>query len=387
MNNFKIDKLPFYWRLASQNDNSPNIVEDFYPFEFELHQKYGLLIQKRKEDVLSSLTKIYKENYNIGYFQDVNLNNDIGKSYSKDFFDYLDTVLLQNSYIKRILEVGCGDCVILKNLMVKGYKVMGIDPGPLAYEAGVKKNIKVFTDFFPSLLIKEKVDLIFHVDVLEHINNYEEFLRAQYELLNENGVIIVNVPDASDSFRMGDISLAMHEHLNYFTEDSLHNTLESIGFRDITIKKSSYGGSLYAMGYRNKKIIVGKKPNKIDSYKKFTNNAKKNSIKFNEYIGNILSDNEKSLGFYVPLRALPYISMSPFIKGFRFFDDTPHWHHKFFDGINVKVENFSDLKKDPVTDLIVMSLTFGEIIKNQVNNEFKGNINIISLNDLINRPI
>ena len=257
MNNFKIDKLPFYWRLASQNDNSTNIVEDFYSFEFELNQKYGLLIQKRKEDVLSSLTKIYKKNYNIGYFQDINLTNDIGKSYTKDFFDYLDKVLLQNSYIKKILEVGCGDCVILKNLMEKGYKVMGIDPGPLAYEAGIKKNIEVFTDFFPSLLIKEKVDLVFHVDVLEHINNYEEFLRAQYELLNENGVIIVNVPDASDSFRMGDISLAMHEHLNYFTEDSLHNTLESIGFRDIMIKKSSYGGSLYAMGYRNKKIIVG----------------------------------------------------------------------------------------------------------------------------------
>ena len=383
MNNFIIDDLPFYWRLSPSIGSCKNIVEDFYSFEFELNIKYGLLIQKRNTDVLSSLTKIYKENYNIGILQDVNLDNDIGKSYSKDFIDYLDKVLLKNSYINKILEVGCGDCIVLKKLMNKGYDVVGIDPGPLAYEAGVKKNIKVITDFFPSLLLNEKVDLIFHVDVLEHINNFEEFLSSQYDLLNENGVIIVNVPDASESFRIGDISLAMHEHLNYFTDDSLQNILESIGFRDVTVNKSSYGGSLYAIGYRNKKVMISKNPKKIDSYIKFTNYAIKNSNKFNKYITDILSDKNKTLGFYVPLRALPYISKSSFIKGFRFFDDTPHWHYKFFDGINVKIENFTDLKKDPVTDIIVMSLTFGKTIKNLVNNEFKGKVNVISLNDLI----
>ena len=64
MNNFIIDDLPFYWRLSPSIGSSKNIVEDFYSFEFELNKKYGLLIQKRNKDVLSSLTKIYKENYN-----------------------------------------------------------------------------------------------------------------------------------------------------------------------------------------------------------------------------------------------------------------------------------------------------------------------------------
>ena len=89
------------------------------------------------------------------------------------------------------------------------------------------------------------------------------------------------------------------------------------------------------------------------------------------------------MGFYVPLRALPYISKLEVYDGFRFFDDTDHWHMNAFDGIDVPIENFEDLNRNPVTDLVIMSLTFGERIKTKVFEQFNSKINVLTLSDLI----
>jgi hypothetical protein len=76
--------------------------------------------------------------------------------------------------------------------------------------------------------------------------------------------------------------------------------------------------------------------------------------------------------------------MSTF-KGFRFFDDTDHWHRNFFDGVDVPIENFNDLKIKPVSDIIIMSLTFGGRIKEKINSTFGNQINVLTLNELIIR--
>lgn len=101
-----------------------------------------------------------------------------------------------------------------------------------------------------------------------------------------------------------------------------------------------------------------------------------------DYLFKIISNNE-SLGFYVPLRALPYISALNLKYSYRFFDDTPHWHNKYFDGINVKIENFSDLVKAPVENLIICSLTFDKVIFKKIKKEKSLKIKIIKLQEII----
>jgi hypothetical protein len=53
-------------------------------------------------------------------------------------------------------------------------------------------------------------------------------------------------------------------------------------------------------------------------------------------------------------------------NGFRFFDDTNHWYGRCFDGVDVPIENFNDLKARPVDTLFVMSITFGDKILNRI---------------------
>lgn len=383
MSDFTIEKLPFYWRLSPVNNKSLNVVDDYFPFSFDYDPKYGLLIQRRNEQVLEALDSVYKQEYNIGYLQD---GNEIAKPYGRDFIAYIHTVLKNNPSIKKILEIGCGGCVVLEDMKQQGYEVCGIDSSPFAATEGAKKGIDVVTDFFPSKLMSGKFDLIFHVDVLEHISSYVDFLKSQYEQLNDNGLVIVNVPDATESIEVGDISMAMHQHLNYFTEDSLSAVLQAAGFEVLFVNKAGYGGSLYAVGRRT---ANSHKPHSklvdLNVYEKFVEQAQRVISSFEESSNRVLSNKKRSLGYYVPLRTLPYIAKLGLYEGFRFFDDTAHWHDNVFDGVDVPIENFADLKREPVTDLIVMSLTFGEVIKKKVQNEFGDSINVITLNDLIYR--
>ena len=379
LNEIIIKDLPFYWRLSNINNKTRNVVNDFYPFSFDFDFENGLLIQRRDREVLKALKTIYTEEYNIGYLQD---GYSIAKSYGTDFINFINKHIANNPSIKNVLEIGCGGCVVLDQIKKKGLEVCGIDSSPFAATQGKKKNIEVVTDFFPSKKLTEKFDLIFHVDVLEHIDDYKRFLIAQYEQLNENGFIVVNVPDASESIKIGDISMAMHQHLNYFTKKSISYILNSVGFEVITVDQAGYGGSIYAIGQK-KNSVKKNYSDKVEpsEYNNFIFMAKKTIDNFKKVSENILNDSDRSLGFYIPLRTLPYLS---FLSNYdyRFFDDTIHWHNCVFDGSKVPIENFSDLMKTPTTDIMVMSLTFGNIIKNKLTKNFGDKINTITLKDL-----
>ena len=67
------------------------------------------------------------------------------------------------------------------------------------------------------------------------------------------------------------------------------------------------------------------------------------------------------------------------------FDDTFHWHNCVFDGLNIPIESFSDLISRPTTDIILMSLTFEDIIKKKLQKTFGKEINITSLKKLITK--
>ena len=374
----KIEKLPLYWRLKEKD--SPNIVPDHMPFEYDFDESLQLIIQKRNVKTLEYLEEIYKAESNIGYLQD---SNEIAKPYGVDFMDFIERSLSKwGKDFKNILEVGCGGCTILVQLKDKGYEVIGVDPSPIAKRDGEKKGIRIINEFFPSLLYTDDVDMIFHCDVLEHVSNPVKFLSDQRKQLSENGVIIISLPDCNEGIEKGEISMTMHQHLNYFDNEGLRNTVEAAGFKVLTIETAKYGGSLYCCAINQKENTYVKKTGMV-KFDKFNSIIDDNIKKIIAKIKPSLADPSKTVGFYVPLRTLPYVSILGKHEGFRFFDDTHHWYNRAFDGLEVYIENFGDLKNKPVSDLFIMSLTFGDVIKKKIESQIPEIKNVKVLRELL----
>ena len=382
MTKLKINQFPFYWRINNKINKHPYIPSKL-PYSFGIMKNTNLLIENRNKKLLTYLNRVYKEDSNIGLLRK---GHSMAKGYGDDFFKFLK-YSLKFLKGKKILEIGCGEGYLLEKLHKLKYEVYGVDPTPIAKRAQKEKGIKIIKDFYPSKKINHLFDLIFHVDVLEHVPDPLRLLKEQSKNLTENGYAVINVPDVTEGVSLGDISIATHQHLNSFTIKSLHNLVQKSGLNVVKIIKSGFGGSLYCLASKKKiyKKNFKKYGSNIDETKNFFKKSKFAIGKFNNVINLSLKQN-KSIGFYMPLRAFPYIASFKSKFKYRLFDDQRHWHGRFIDGENTKIENYSDLVKSPVDHLFIMSVTFGKVVKRKVLNKIP-NIKIFLIKDILNGKI
>lgn len=372
--------MPFYWRVRDNLRNTSQVPVSL-PFELSYDPKLRLVIQKRNKVVSRWLDTIYQKSPNIGNIQEHSIWSD---SYKNDFLRFIQKHVPQRPAKVKVLEIGCGGCLILKELKDSGFEVMGIDPSPYAVSCGKKMGVKVIKDFFPSPRIKGAFDLIFHSDVIEHMANPLMFLKVIYKQLNHDGVLIMAIPDSSQSLNNGDISIFLHQHLNYFDSESLEYIIKTAGFGSVIIEQADFGGSLYCRAIKKKKSEIGRfqlySPQR-SKYYEFLRSIDILMGKLKYEIDDVLSDTNKTLGFYAPIRTSPYLGAWGLWKGFRIFDDSIYLHNKYIDGVNIPIENFEDLKRNPVTDMFIMSPSFGDVIKSRIEHEFGKKINVRKIND------
>ena len=120
---------------------------------------------------------------------------------------------------EHVLEVGCGDGFGTRIVAQAVSRVTGIDFDP-AYinSANETKNIRYHINFYPHDMLEgpvpEKYDAVFPLDVLEHINQYDEekFILNCVHGLKQNGVCIIGMPSlesqpyASEGARIGHVN-------------------------------------------------------------------------------------------------------------------------------------------------------------------------------------
>jgi SAM-dependent methyltransferase len=373
-NNLVSERLPLYWRLAPENSDSPIGIERL-PFKFANQAPNWLLTQEVTSSLREALSRIYAADANIGYLQP---GYEIAAGYLRDFVDFILEFLPSYGAV-RALEVGCGGCEVLDHLSQLGLEVLGIDPSPVARRFADQKGIDLLQEDFWQAQVETKFHLAFCSDVLEHVENPVSFLNRLSSFVLDGGTIAIAVPDCTESLALGDVSFAMHQHINYFSDSSLRYCMQLSGLTEITVKKSAYGGSLYASGRVRARVIESVSDREFDnspitleaSILERTNFLKlfPHKLRSVRSLVSTLILEKESVGFYVPLRALPFVaglSGDSFGGSIRFFDDTEHWHNKYFDGCKIPIENFSDLRKSPPDHLFVMSLTFADVIMRKV---------------------
>ncbi len=353
--------MPLYWRIR-QVSESPHIsIPARAGFAFTLDEELGLLRQSASPELMSILRTVYEAEHNVGYLQDGHM---FAAGYGDDLLAFIDRSI-RGRGARTAMEIGCGGCYILEKLAGSGLEVMGVDPSPVAASKGVEKGIRVVQDFFPSNRATGLFDLVLHADVLEHVDDPVGFLRLQRNQLNEGGIAIISTPDCSRSIELGDVSMALHQHLNYFDRESLATTVASAGLRVLNIERAKFGGSLYCAAVRQDSPSASAE-HKRAAGKAFMRRATGQLDRFRRQV-NALVERGRTIGFYMPLRAVPYLAHLDRMDNFRFFDDTPHWHGRCLDGVDLPIENFGDLEKKPVDELFVMSLTFSQGVVEKVS--------------------
>jgi 2-polyprenyl-3-methyl-5-hydroxy-6-metoxy-1,4-benzoquinol methylase len=182
------------------------------------------------------------------------------------------------------LDVGCSVPYGLSVLKIKGWKVLGLDPSDSCikiakdlWSIDVKKgffNIENFEDEKP-------FDLIILSHVLEHLIYPSEILSQLKEILSEDGVIYIEVPNLLEHNNL--TGYFTFEHVNYFTPLSLENIVKNNGFeiRKIQLIKNDES----ELSYSSVGVLI-QKSQSVDSVINFDNSSIAAVEEYKAQIGN-----------------------------------------------------------------------------------------------------
>jgi 2-polyprenyl-3-methyl-5-hydroxy-6-metoxy-1,4-benzoquinol methylase len=147
----------------------------------------------------------------------------------------------------QLLDVGCGNGLFLLRARAAGWKVMGLEPDPIAAatagQCGLDVHVGTMDNFHETRLF----DVVTSSHVIEHVHDPAKFLMQMFCLLRAGGTLWLATPNVQS---MGHLrygrswrGLEPPRHLTIFSAGVLSALLTKAGFSDIQFHRRGRGAS------------------------------------------------------------------------------------------------------------------------------------------------
>lgn len=193
-----------------------------------LCSKCGLVYRKKR--LAEKSAGVFYNEYYQGLFKGTlspleYFNNQ--KKHAQYIYDFTRSRLPENGYM---IEVGCGPGGILSFFQERGFKVRGYDLDSSYSQYDIPDKPEVLPGDIQSVLDKkERPDFIILSHVLEHTFRPLELLRTCNRILNDNGLIFVEVPGLR-SFKEGHYSMCGSSQQHPYQMDLLQEIVLAHNF-------------------------------------------------------------------------------------------------------------------------------------------------------------
>jgi len=165
----------------------------------------------------------------------------------RDYFEWFAVYVTKGlARPLNVLDIACNDGSQLDALKSLGHNTFGIDPAQNLYPIS-SKNHRIVCDYLNYDSISSfgvKFDLIIAQNVFAHVIDPLEFLRLCSNFLTPEGKLYIQTSQA-EMLEKGQFDTIYHEHLSFFSEQSMNTLVERIGDLQITEYQTTpiHGGS------------------------------------------------------------------------------------------------------------------------------------------------
>lgn len=154
-------------------------------------------------------------------------------------FQYTGTDIFRN---KVVGDIGCGCGAFLDFLKGVAKEIIAIEPSEIYRAIMQKKGFNTFPYAKDAKKYRGGVDVVTSFDVIEHVEDPEQFMKDVFILLGENGTGIIGTPTDAPVMRnlLGELYerelLFSVQHLWIFSEYSLKMLARNAGFEKMEVK-------------------------------------------------------------------------------------------------------------------------------------------------------
>ena len=266
----------------------------------------------------------------------------------------------------KILEFGCNDGVLLKKFKnQKKFFCLGVEPSKNISKLAKKKGINIINNYFNKdtankiLFEYNKFDYITGSNVFAHIDDIHSVVEASKILLKDDGKLVIEVHYLLDLINLNQYDFFYHEHLNYYTINSLKFLFKSYNFEIKKIEKINFhGGSIRVtlqkynlkkkQSIQLKKILNDEKNVNLKYFAKFKKNIFQQRNDVLRILNKLILSNKKIIGFGASGRGTTFLNFCNINKKYieYIIDGSPLRAGKFMPGMKIPIHNMEYLKKN-----------------------------------------
>lgn len=234
--------------LANSLKETPNDKEDKFP----------LSISYCPDSSLLQLNETIDKEVLFDHYVWVTGTSAIARSYANVFAERIIEILgLENEDF--IVEIASNDGTFLKPFIEKGFrKVLGVDPARNVAENANKRGIRTVPEFWSSALANELIaefgnaKVVIARNVIPHVSELLDVIAAIELMLREDGVGVIEFHDAGKIQRDLHYDSIYHEHLCYFSIESMTHLLKRFELNPFHIEESHISGGSWVIFFSKK---------------------------------------------------------------------------------------------------------------------------------------
>jgi SAM-dependent methyltransferase len=168
-------------------------------------------------------------------------------TFSQQLSLYLDSLVEEfvNTYglhQGRVLDVGCGDGAFMYPFRQRNITAVGIEPSDRSRAVAEKAGFEVYGGYLTAdtVIPSGPFDAFVSRQVLEHVDDLRGMLNGLKQNLKPGAVGIIEVPSLEKALKDQRFYDFFPDHINYYSLESLRNTLEINGFRVLDLRHTMF---------------------------------------------------------------------------------------------------------------------------------------------------
>ena len=285
-------------------------------------------------------------------------------SHFKNFSHQIKERLKNISKVKKVIEIGSNDGIMLQNFIDKSeYDHLGVEPSKNVFEVSKNKKLNVINDFFTNELslnlskYKKKTDVIYAANVICHIPDLNNLFKGIENLLSKKGFFIFEEPYLGDVIRLTSYDQIYDEHVYLFSLLSVDKIAKLFDLEIIdAYPQETHGGSMryvvarkgeYSISDNFKKLMLKELDqglDKIETYLNFKDNCENSKKKLIKTLNSYADQGKKVSGYAATSKSTTILNYCKIGKDLIdcIYDTTPLKINKFSPGMHIPIKHHKD---------------------------------------------